>query len=435
MESFLNALFSSSVFIMSTFDLKKINNLIFNNYLKLVDKSIKSQFHSLFAVIKWLFVARVFYVRSGGQSEFLFWDFDNRKDHMGKIEAYCHEFNFKFITIGGIDESNTQQKIVMKLPLFKLSFYQLFKYSWNESKKNDIPFLIFIEALMKYINYYLLGLNVSKMYSPAACISLNFALVPGFTEGLKGNSSNIKVISIQHGFVADGTNDSNNSWKDYFSDYYVFWNHSFKGFYQSKLNRNCTSLVYGNPEYFSSILPCQELNGNLKAEYEYKKILFLSSYSTSADIQIIHNEWETIAHLKNIAEFNKAKLTVRYHPSISPKSTMRLFDDSKTIDFQYSTNTSLSTAIETSDIVITCNSTAIVQAFLKCKPCVICQYVSKNILNVNFPILNVTANNVFDLEEVVNKYSVTSTIAIRLLYGEETDEFDALLAIIKTKGE
>lgn len=114
---------------------------------------------------------------------------------------------------------------------------------------------------------------------------------------------------------------------------------------------------------------------------------------------------------------------------------MRFFDDSKTIDFQYSTNTSLSTAIETSDIVITCNSTAIVQAFLKCKPCVICQYVSKNILNVNFPILNVTANNVFDLEEVVNKYSVTSTIAIRLLYGEETDEFDALLAIIKTKGE
>jgi len=418
--------------VMTIFKLEKINILILNNYLIHVDKSIKSQFYCLLSFIKRLFVARVFYVKYSGQADMLFFDFDNRIDHEEKVKKYVNQFNFKLITVANNSEFDNDKAVEIKLPLSKFNYYELLKFSWNESRKNNIPIIIFIDAVFKYISFYMLGLRISNLYSPLACFSLNFALVPGFTTGLKSISTNTKFVSIQHGFAADSTNtNSGNGWKDYFSDYHVFWNNTFKEFYHSKLSENCTSVIFGNPEYFDVYSHSQTLNSNLDNKYEGKNILFLSSYSSSSNKEIIKNEWVTINHLHNIAKINNSNLTVRYHPSINEKSNSLFIDDCKTISFEYSPNKSLAASIDDSDIIITCNSTAIGNAFLKNKLCIICEYVSKNILNINFPVLNVYSNDEFDLGKIVDKYSVTSSEAINLLYGEKTNEFEDLIKIIK----
>jgi len=377
-------------------------------------KSFSLTIKSFMRIIQNLFFNCELYIDSEGlpKNKSYFVDFDDRDDHLDKIDAYVNRLELGNINIkklsNGINfiaNSNRLNRLKMFFSLFILGLYISY------IKKLNVFYVL--ESLAKYSKNYTLGEALATKIEIEHMFSLNFQTSIGFVFGLKSVTKNIRVIAIQHGFITKLSGPNSSKWRDYYSDYYICWSNVFKIIALTRFSGKCNVIVDGGvfdvDDYF-------EKSSNSRKENN-KSILFLSSFSKYANEAILNQEIRAINRLHKLCERSSYDFTVRLHPSVQYVPSFL----PNNIKVDLPNKVSLEGSIDRAHTICTISSSSVIIAAKMKKDIMILKSVNDNILNLSLINADIYSTNCID--KIVRNHS-QKLKNLEFMFGIQTNNIE-----------
>jgi hypothetical protein len=383
--------------------------LAYNSEKKSFSLTVKSSMR----MMKNLLINSELYIKKKDryESQSYFVDFDDREDHLNKIDKYVER-----LKLGSLSIKKTSDYIARSNRLKRLKvFFSLFFLALYISHVKKLNVFYVLEALAKFSQYHALGVSLAANIELENILSLNLQTSLGFVFGLKSIKPNIQVITIQHGFITKLNGRKSTKWRDYYSGYYICWSNLFKTIALSRFSGKCNIIVDGGvfdvEDYFKN-LTLSRKNGK-------KSIVFLSSFSKYANEAIVDQEVKAICRLDELCSGSEFDFTVRLHPSIQFETSFL----PARINVELPYKITLEDSISKASVICTISSSSIIASAKMKKDIMVLESVNDNILNLSLKTVDIYSNDCIN-QLVSNNTQKLDDLSF--MFGVQTNKIESI---------